>query len=417
MSPPAAASPPSTIALGREHVVDVTTILVAALVIGGLCGVASAVFLRGLQLATDFRVAHEKLLVPLLPVGAAALLWVVHRFGGRAKGGTAVVLFPAVDGVGESIPPALFPIALIGTWWTHLFGGSAGREGTAVQMGGTIADVVVAVVARVRTVTSPVRHALLLAGIAGGFGSVFGTPVAGAIFALEVAVAHKMGLRPALAALLASTVGSLVGNEVLHALGGAHGTYPILAALPLDLGLAIRFAFLGLAVGVVAKVFMGLMARIKKLVAPLAPWQRGVVGGLAIVGIWLVIPGTSPLLGLSVPVLEQAAGGGDVVVYAFALKVLLTAITLGIGLIGGEVTPLFVMGATLGIVCAGPLGLPPDQAACAALAAMFGACATTPIALIFMVVELCGAGGILAQSIVVVVATAVVRGQSIYPRR
>jgi H+/Cl- antiporter ClcA len=102
--------------------------------------------------------------------------------------------------------------------------------------------------------------------------------------------------------------------------------------------------------------------------------------------------------------------------WAFALKLVLTAVTLGVGLVGGEVTPLFVIGATLGVTLAGPLGLPPEQAACAALAALFGACAGAPLALLCMVVELCGAGAIAQQLVAIVMASVVVGGRSIYTR-
>ena len=101
---------------------------------------------------------------------------------------------------------------------------------------------------------------------------------------------------------------------------------------------------------------------------------------------------------------------------SLALLLLWLLVTLGVGLVGGEVTPLFVIGATLGVTLAGPLGLPPEQAACAALAALFGACASAPLALLCMVVELCGAGAIAQQLVTIVMASVVVGGRSIYTR-
>jgi H+/Cl- antiporter ClcA len=320
------------------------------------------------------------------------------------------------------IPLRLAAIALVGTWWTHLFGGSAGREGSAVQMGAAVADAVVAVARRVfgdARVGVSLRQGLVVAGIAGGFGGVFGTPVAGAIFAIEVVVARRIDTSRAVFAVVGAVVGDLVGHAVLEALGGAHGHYPTLSTVPVSVTSLLSFAVLGVAVGVCARAFMTLTERIKALSSRARPWQRGVVGGAIVVVIWWVIPGAEPLVGLSLPTLEAAARGDVTAIlpWTFALKLLLTAVTLGVGLIGGEVTPLFVIGATLGVVVAGPLGLPPEQAACAALAAMFGACAGAPLALLAMIVELCGSGAFVQQLVCIVTATAVVGGQSIYRRR
>jgi len=355
-------------------------------------------------------------LVPLLPLAAALLLEVVARLGTRVGGGTTVVLEVAADGTGEPIPFRLALVALLGTWWTHLFGGSAGREGTAVQMGTALADTIVHGLRRVIDIDEEARRRLVVAGIAGGFGGVFGTPVAGCVFALEVVVARRLDTRAAIAALAGAVTGDLVGDNVLHALGGAHGVYPTLTALGLSPIVVAQFAALGVVVGVVGIAFIEFMHAIKAFVRAWPPWRRGLVGGGFVVAIWALVPGAEPLVGISVDTLQAAAHGEVAVPWAFALKLALTAVTLGVGLVGGEVTPLFVIGATLGVVMAGPLGVAPEQAACAALAAMFGACATAPLALLCMIVELCGAGEIGPQFVCVVTASAVVGGRSIYTR-
>jgi H+/Cl- antiporter ClcA len=386
-------------------------------VVGALAGVAAAVFLAGLAAVTAVRDAWAVWLVPLLPLAAAALLELVARLGARVGGGTTVVLEVAHQG-GEPIPLRLALVALLGTWWTHLFGGSAGREGTAVQMGSALADTVVHAVRRLVPVDEQARRRLIVAGIAGGFGGVFGTPVAGAVFAMEVVVARRLDTGVAVAALVGALVGDLVGDATLHALGGAHGVYPTLASLPVTPELLLRFAVLGVIVGVVGRAFIALLYAIKARARTRPPWQRGLVGGAIVVALWAVVPGGHDLVGLSLPTLAAAVQGDvdAILPWAFALKLVLTAVTLGIGLVGGEVTPLFVIGATLGVVVAGPLGLPPEQAACAALAAMFGACATAPLALLLMIVELCGAGGIAHQLVCVVTASAIVGRHSIYTR-
>lgn len=405
-------------AWGRLLAVDV----VGAGVVGVLAGAAAAVFLAGLGLVTATRDAHASLFIPLLPIAAALLLELVARLGTRAGGGTTVVLDVAHRGSGEPIPFRLALVALLGTWWTHLFGGSAGREGTAVQMGSALADAVVHAVRRilpvgaVDAVDDDARRHLIIAGIAGGFGGVFGTPVAACVFAMEVVVARRIDTRAALAALIGAVAGDVVGAHLLHALGGAHGHYPTLSTLPVALPDLLRFAALGIVTGVVGLAFITLLHGVKHVVKARPPWQRGLLGGAVVVVIWWVVPGAEPLVGLSVPTLEAAVSGTVAVPWVFALKLVLTAVTLGVGLVGGEVTPLFVIGATLGVTLAGPLGLPPEHAACAALAAMFGACAGTPVALLCMVVELCGAGAIAQQTVTIVVASVVVGGRSIYTR-
>lgn len=394
--------------------------VVGAGIVGVLAGLSASVFLAGLSLVTAFRDASDDVLVGLLPIAAALLLELTARMG-RAAGGTTVVLEVATHGTGAPVPKALFLVALLGTWWTHLFGGSAGREGTAVQMGAALADTVVHGLRRLLPAVAlddDDRRRLIVAGIAGGFGGVFGTPIAAAVFGVEVVIARRLDHRVAVAAVVAAFSADLVGDAALHALGGAHGQYPTLAALVVTPSLLLRFALLGLLVGVVGRAFVALLHGVKRHTHRRAPWLRGLVAGIVVVVIWSVVPGADGLVGLSVPILEAAARGDvdAVVPWAFAVKLVLTAVTIGVGLVGGEVTPLFVIGATLGVVVAGPLGLPPEQAACAALAAMFGACAVTPLALLCMVVELCGPGAVVPQAVCMLVATVVVGRHGIYTR-
>ena len=414
MTPPA---PSGVGSIVRRVGFDVGVDVVGGGIVGVLAGVAAAVFLAGLAGVTALREASASVFVPLLPVTAAALLTLLARLDPRVGGGTTVVLDTAHRG-GPAIPAGLGVVALLGTWWTHLWGGSAGREGTAVQMGASLADTVVHVARRHLSVDDDARRRLILAGIAGGFGGVFGTPIAGAVFAMEVVAARRLAIRAAPAAVVAALTGDLVGDAVLHALGGAHGAYPTLAALDISPGSLLRFAVLGVVVGVVGRAFVSALHAIKARTATHPPWQRGLVGGLVVVLIWGVVPGGDALVGLSLPTLEAAVRGdvAAIMPWTFAIKLVLTAVTVGVGLVGGEVTPLFVIGATLGVVVAGPLGLPPEQAACAALAAIFGACATTPLALWVMVIELCGPGAIAQQLVCIAVASAVVGQEGIYSR-
>src|SRR3954471_16891089 len=164
---------------GRERLVALGQWIVLGSLVGGLCGAASALFLWLLERATAFRTGHE-VIVYTLPLAGLVIGTIYERLGQSIKAGNNLVIDTIHDD-GPELPLRMAPMVLIGTVLTHVFGGSAGREGTAVQMGASMADWVSH---RLR-VGRDVRRQLLAAGVAGGFGSVFGTPIAGALFGLE----------------------------------------------------------------------------------------------------------------------------------------------------------------------------------------------------------------------------------------
>jgi len=276
-------------------------------------------------------------------------------------------------------------MVLVGTVLTHLFGGSAGREGTAVQMGASLADTAL----RQLKLSGALRRQVLAAGVAGGFGSVFGTPVAGALFGLEFVVQGRIEY----AALLPALTAAVVGDLTTRALGITHSLYPVPDTLALSPLLLLKWLAFALALSLATRVFVELTHFLKARGAQHIPRLplRMFVGGVAVVALWRLV-GTSDYLGLGVPTILQSFSDPHLPVYAFALKILFTAITLGAGFLGGEVTPLFFVGAALGNVLARALGLPLAMGAGVGLAAVFAAAAKTPLALSVMAVELLGAG-------------------------
>lgn len=380
-------------------------LLLGALV-GVACGVASAVFLFLLDQATRFREQHL-VIVYTLPVAGLVIGALYAKWGKPIRGGNNLVIDTVHEG-DQQIPLRMAPMVLLGTVLTHLFGGSAGREGTAVQMGGSLAD---AIAHRLR-VSPDTRRELLAAGIAGGFGSVFGTPIAGAVFGLEVVVVGRMGYE----ALLPALVASVVGDLVTRGLGIVHTVYPVPTALPLSGGVLAKWLVFAVAVAAVAIVFVEATHWLKKLLEGRVPWLpvRMAVGGLVVVGLWKLV-GTTTYLGLGVPTIVRSFVDPDLPELAFAWKLLFTAVTLGSGFLGGEVTPLFFVGAALGNVLARLLGLPVDLGAAVGMAALFAAAANTPLALSIMAVELVGASVLPHVVIVSTVAYLLTGQRGIYP--
>lgn len=364
--------------------------LVLGALIGGLCGGSSALFLWCLERATIFREHHEAI-VYTLPIAGLVIGLLFERFGQGIKAGNSLIIDTIHDG-GPEIPLRMAPMALVGTVLTHVFGGSAGREGTAVQIGGSIADFLSH---RLR-VKGHMRRQLLAAGVAGGFGSVFGTPLAGAIFGLEFVVLGRIEY----AAFVPALTASVVGDMTTRALGIVHTPYPSIAALPLTPILLLKWVAFAICIAAATAAFIELTHFIKRRSENVARLPiRMFLGGAVVVGLWHMV-GTSDYLGLGVPMIVRAFEDLQLPRHAFALKLLFTAITIGAGFLGGEVTPLFFIGATLGNVLARILGIPLELGTGVGLAAVFAASANTPLALSIMAVELLG-GGVLPHVIIV----------------
>jgi H+/Cl- antiporter ClcA len=375
-------------------------------VVGVLCGASSALFLSVLEWATAFRNGHE-FIIYLLPVAGLLTGWFFERFGRSIEGGNNLII-DTIHDEGPEIPTRMAPMVLLGSVLTHLFGGSAGREGVAVQMGASLAD---GLSHRLR-LTPQVRKQILAAGVAGGFGSVFGTPIAGAIFGMEFITLGSM----VYGALVPALVASVIGDMTTRALGIHHTAFPALVHLDLTPILLLKWLLFAIAMAATSIAFIELTHRIKKSfeVHSVRLPIRMFVGGVIVVLLWKLV-GTSDYLGLGVPGILRAFNDPHLPVYAFAAKLVFTAVTLGAGYLGGEVTPLFFIGAALGNVMARLLGVPLAMGAGIGLAAVFAASANTPLALSIMAMELLGAPMFPHVVIVCVLAYLLSGHRSIYP--
>ena len=356
-------------------------------------GSASAFFLWALDQVTLFRFTHPWLLC-LLPVGGFGVGWLYHHYGKSANGGNNL-LIDEIHQPAAGVPRRMAPLILLGTLLTHLFGGSAGREGTAVQMGGSIA----AAFARVLKLDAASVRLLLMAGVAAGFGSIFGTPIAGAVFALEVLVIGRVQYD----ALVPCFIASVIADWACHSWGIGHTPYHVAVTSagfhpdPLLMGKVILAAIVfGCASMLFSESSHRLGAAFKHFIP--RPELRPMAGGLMVIGLYF-LAATPDYLGLGVMgnrpdaiTLPAMFSSTEIPASAWLWKLVFTVVTLSAGFKGGEVTPLFFIGAALGNSLAVAFGAPIDLFAAIGFVAIFAGATNTPLASTILGMELFGAG-------------------------
>jgi H+/Cl- antiporter ClcA len=350
-------------------------LVASCLALGG----AAAAFLFGLRWVGATFAAHPWLLWTLPLIGIVTI-WAYARVGKRCADGTTTLIAEIKDPQ-ETLPASMAPMILGFTLCSHLGGASVGREGTALQMGGAIADQF----SRLFTLSKEERRTLLLCGVSGGFASVFGTPLAAAVFALEFVRRAELGR---FVLCLVTAFGADWAGR--HLFGATHADYRLTTELAFNLPGLGYAALLGLAFGLTGWLFVRAVDLGKRL---LAQYERPWTPYVAIVGLSLIFATLASqhlaLTGLSLGQLDSAlrqAAATD----AFAWKFALTALCLIAGFRGGEVTPLFVMGATLGAALSGFTNLPIAVAPALGLVTVFAAAGAVPLTGLCLALELFG---------------------------
>lgn len=380
---------------------------IICLIIGSLIGSASAGFLQSLNWATDYR-ENNLWLIAFLPIGGFVIGLLYHYYGKNIEAGNNL-LIDTIHSPQKTIPFLMAPFVYIGTIATHFFGGSAGREGTALQMAGAIADQF----SKPLCLSDEDRKILLIASVAGGFGSVFGTPLAGAIFALEFFLIGRIRYN----ALFPAFITAIIADIVTKLWQTPHTDYHI-DIIPTISLLNLAYAvFAGLLFGVCAATFSKGMhktsALFKKLInyPPLRPFVGGVIVALAV---WAM--GTTKYIGLGIPTIVDSFET-QLPMADFAIKMIFTIITLSAGFKGGEVTPLFFIGATLGSALSLFIPLPTALLAGMGFVAVFAGATNTPIACSMMAIELFGVESGVYVAIACVVSYLLSGHTSIYNRQ
>lgn len=374
--------------------------------ISAAIGSTCAFFLWSLNIVTQCRFDHPSLLY-FLPLAGLGMGLIYHHIGKNAEGGNNLIL-EKIHQMGGGVPRRMAPLILLATLVTHLFGGSAGREGTAVQMGGSMASAW----GEALQLHQKEMRILLISGIAAGFGAVFGTPFAGAIFSIEVLMVGHIYDE----ALLPALIAAIGGDFFCRIWGVKHLIYELHTAvyqmergvMHFDFFLLLKTILIGIAAGLVSRFFVkaehALHGSLKKMTSYKPVWP--LIGGTLLIGLVFLL-GTKSYLGLGV----WSPNPNDITIAtlfhgvnkeqgAWFWKLLFTAITLAAGFKGGEVTPLFFIGAALGNLLAVVLGGPSDLFTAFGFVALFAGASNTPLACTIMGAEIFGAGHLFEMGIV-----------------
>ena len=364
-----------------------------SLIVGALGGGVGALFSHLISYVTDVRMNNDWLLY-LLPLGGVVIAFIYHILKVEHKGTNQV--FEAVRSE-EKVPCRLAPAIVLGAGITHLLGGSAGKEGAALQIGGSVATLI----GRIFRTDEKDRHILTVSGMAAVFAAVFGTPIGAAVFAAEVVSVGVISL----SALYPSFASALVAYLVAVKLGVHPERFNVDIVPELTTESILKVVGAAVIAAVVSIIFCLAMKHSHKAFEKYIrnPYLRAVAGGVTVILLTLLV-GTRDYNGSGIHIIEGIFHGEEVSKVAFLLKIIFTAITIGCGFRGGEIVPTLFIGATLGFTMADFVGLPVAFCAAIGMMALFGSVTNCPIATVFLALELFGGEGIIFYALAVFVS-------------
>ena len=353
--------------------------LLFACVIGVVVGLVSISFYYAFDFVTDLRLAHPWLLF-LLPLGGVAIILVYRISGMENDRGTNFVLLAVRENA--ALPLRTAPLVYISTLITHLLGGSSGREGAILQIGGSIS----ASIGRAMHLDDKDSRIITMCGMSAAFAALFGTPIAAAVFAMEIVSVGVMYY----AAIVPCVLSAIIGVGLAETLSVAPTAFHILGMPQTSALLLLQVIAMGVLGAMVSMLFCRAMHLAPALYDKFLPNHlvRAAVGGALVVALTLII-GSRDYNGAGTQLIA-AALAGNAEPEAFLLKILLTALTLGAGFKGGEIVPAFFTGSTFGCAAASLIGLSPSFGAALGMIAVFCGVTNCPLTSILLAFELFG---------------------------
>ena len=377
--------------------------VVLSLIVGVTGGLLGAGFHHVLHFVTHLR-SENTWVIYLLPLGGLLTLTIYRVLGLKKNRGTNEIIDAVLKG--ESLNPRIAPAIFLATATTHLFGGSAGREGAALQLGGSVASLL----SKWFNLKDENRTILIMCGMSAVFAGLFGTPLTATVFCMEFESVGQI-FSPA---ILPCYLSAFTASRVAGALGVHPEGYLIEAVTAITLGNVWRFAILAVLISILGiamcKAFHGAEHWAAHHIPN--PWIRISLGGV-LLALLTTLVGDHRFNGAGMDMaLEAVAGHADW--YSFALKMLFTAVTLGAGFKGGEIVPTFCIGATFGCVVGGLLGLDPGMAAALGLIGLFCCATNSPIASILLSVEMFGGSNVHLFALICVICFLLAINSSLY---
>ena len=366
----------------RYDITNLIKWLVLAVLTGLSVGFISSLFARVLKFVTNYRTEHFWVFF-LLPVSGLIIVFLYQKFG-QEDGGTNQVLSTIRSQ--DDVPFRSAPLIFVSTILTHFAGGSAGREGAAIQLGGSIGNQL----GSWFHLDEEDRHVMVMCGMSAAFSAVFGTPMAAAVFAMEVVSVGVMYY----AALLPCVIASIIAAEFATGVGLNPETFPVARIPQLSLESGLKMAVIAAGCGLLSILFCVALKAVSGIYGKYLknPYLRVCVAGCLVIGITMLL-GTGDYMGAGNELIAKAVEQGKARPLDFLWKMILTAITMRAGYRGGEIVPAFSVGATFGCVAGGLLGFSPEVAAAASMVALFCGVTNCPIASMLISFELFGFSG------------------------